>query len=74
MELFSAYDVRIKNYHHIFNNTITLYQQAASFFLTVCGKEWPELESLKAKERVNQMEKLTLRTKTNPTPKHDVNA
>ena len=74
MKIFSAYDVQIKDYHHIFSQTIKLYQQAVSFFLGVCEKEWGALEPLKAKERNNHVERLTLSTKKNPYPKYDFNA
>ena len=74
MELYSAYNVGIKDYHHIFDHTVKLYQQAVSFFLTVCEIEWVNLEPLTGKERCNRMERLTLRTKRNPDPKYDFNA
>lgn len=74
MELFSAYDIQIKDYHHIFKQTVMIYKRAVSFFLDICEKEWNILEPLKAKERNNMMERLTLETKNNPYPKYDFNA
>ncbi len=73
MELFSAYDVKIKYYHNIFKTTVKLYQQAVSFFLDICEKEWDILEPMKAKERNNQIERLILETKKNPYPKYNFN-
>ena len=74
MELYSAYDVQIKDYHHIFDHTVRLYQQAVSFFLNICEKEWNRLEPLKGKDRNNQIERLTLETKKNPDPKYSFNS
>ena len=74
MELYSAYDIQIKDYHHIFDHTVKLYQRTVSFFLDICDKEWDWLEQLKGKERNNQMERLTLETKRNPNPKYNFNS
>lgn len=74
MELYSTYDIQIKDYHHIFDNTVKLYHQAVSFFLDICDKEWDSLSQLNGKERCSHMDHLVLRTKKNPSPKYDFNA
>lgn len=74
MDLYSAYDIQIKDYHQIFDHTVKLYQHAVSFFLAICDKEWQDFVPLKGKQRTSYMEKLVLRTKKSPDPKYDFNS
>ena len=73
MNIFSSYKVKIKHYNHIFEQTVEIYRNAVSFFIDVCDKEWEILESLKSKEKLSYIEKLTLQTKKNQNPKYDFN-
>lgn len=73
MNIFSSYKVKIKHYNHIFEQTVGIYRNAVSFFIDVCDKEWGVLETLKSKEKLSYIEKLTLQTKKNQNPKYDFN-
>lgn len=73
MNIFSSYKVKIKNYNHIFEQTVEIYRNAVSFFIGVCDKEWEVLEPLKSKEKLSCIEKLTLQTKNNVNLKYDFN-
>ena len=73
MNIFSSYKVKIKHYNHIFEQTVEIYRNAVSFFIDVCNKEWSVLESLKSKEKLSYIEKITLITKAHPYVKYDFN-
>lgn len=73
MNIFSSYKVKIKHYNHIFEQTVEIYRNAVSFFIDVCDKEWETLDTLKSKEKLSCIEKLTLQTKENINPKYDFN-
>ena len=73
MELTSSYQVKILHYHHLFDETVTIYQKAVAFFLRVCEQHGSDLLLLKSKDRNNYLEKLTVKTKRNPNPKYDFN-
>lgn len=73
MNIFSSYKVKIKHYNHIFEQTVEIYRNAVSFFIDVCDKEWSVLESLKSKEKLSYIEKITLITKAHPYVKYDFN-
>lgn len=73
MNIFSSYKVKIKQYNHIFEQTVKIYRNAVSFFIDVCDKEWDVLEPLKNLERCRKIEELTLYTKKNQNPKYNFN-
>ena len=60
MNVISSYKVKIKDMNHCFNGTIYMYQEAISFFMDVCRKEWSLLQNLSSLKSVALMEKLTL--------------
>ncbi|MCD7996387.1 MAG: transposase [Clostridiales bacterium] len=74
MNIFSSYKVKIKHYNHIFEETVTIYRNAVSYFIDICDKEWNTLEPLKNLEKCREVERLTLSTKKNPEPKYDFNS
>ena len=74
MHIISSYKVKIKDFNHCFDETIHVYQEAVSFFMDVCQKEWKSFQGLSRNKAVALMEKLTLATKKRPTVKHDFNA
>lgn len=74
MHIISSYKVKIKDFNHCFDETIRVYQEAVSFFMDVCQKEWESFQGLSSREARSLMEKLTLVTKTRPTVKYDFNA
>ena len=52
MNITSMYSVKIKEYRHIFKESVEQYRSAADFFINVCLKEWDRItlfEGLKAK-------------------------
>ena len=74
MHIISSYKVKIKDFNHCFDETIHVYQEAVSFFMDICQKEWKSFQGLSRNKAVALMEKLTLATKKRPTVKHDFNA
>ena len=46
MNIISSYKVKIKDSNHGFDETIHIYQEAVSFFIDVCQKEWSSLQDL----------------------------
>lgn len=74
MHIISSYKVKIKDLNHCFDETIRVYQEAVSFFMDVCQKEWKSFQGLSSRETRSLMEKLTLVTKTRPIVKYDFNA
>lgn len=60
MNMISSYKVKIKDMNHCFNETIYMYQEAISFFMDVCQKEWGLFQNLSNIKSVALMEKLTL--------------
>lgn len=70
MNIISSYKVKIKNVNHCFDATVRIYQEAVSFFMDVCKKEWDECNGLNC----SKLEKLTLISKKRPTVPYDFNA
>lgn len=70
MEIISTYPVKIKEYSHIFRDTVLIYRNAVEFFTEVALNYWERFEPLKGTARVNLMEKLTVQTVKNPVPAH----
>ena len=73
MKIISSYKVKIKHYNSIFADTVSIFRKAVAFFIEVCDKEWDALKPLNGKDRNNLMERLTLTTAKNPSPKYDFN-
>ena len=40
MKIMSTYSVKIKEYNHIFKDTIRLYRRAVDFYIDVILNEW----------------------------------
>lgn len=40
MKCFSTYSIKIKDYNHIFKETVDIYRSAVDFFIHVCLMEW----------------------------------
>ena len=40
MDIISMYSVKIKEYNHIFKESIQIYRSAVNFFIDICLKEW----------------------------------
>ena len=73
MKITSSYAVKIRHYSNIFKQTVKKYQDAVSFFIDVCDREWDHFLPLRSKERCSLMEHLCLETKDNPSPKYSFN-
>lgn len=73
MNVISSYKVKIKDMNHCFNETIYMYQEAISFFMDVCQKEWSLLQNLSSIKSVAFMEKLTLVSEKRPSVPYDFN-
>lgn len=68
MNIFSMYSVKIKEYRHIFKESVKLYRSAVDFFIDVCLKEWDSFSSVvkSQSDYTKLMEILTIPT-TNRT-------
>lgn len=73
MNVISSYKVKIKDMNHCFNGTIYMYQEAISFFMDICQKEWSLLQNLSSLKSVALMEKLTLVSAKRPSVPYDFN-
>ena len=65
MEIVSSYSVRIKEYSHIFDDTIHIYRQAVSYLIQVLDLEWNTIKNLWGKNKNNYIEKLIHKTSNN---------
>jgi IS605 OrfB family transposase len=75
MDIFTAYDVKIKHYNHIFKDTVAVYRRAVDFLIAVCDAEWDTVLHLTGSHaRLNYMEAVVHRTKEHPVPKYDFDA
>ena len=74
MNITSMYSVKIKEYRHIFKESVEQYRSAADFFINVCLKEWDRItlfEGLKAKQSF--IETLTISTSKRPNVQYNFN-
>ena len=46
MDILSMYSVKIKEYRHIFKESLQIYHSAVDFFIDVCLKEWDSFSSI----------------------------
>ena len=71
MKINTMYSVKIKHYNSIFKQTVQIYRHAVDFFLDVALREWDAISSIKGfVNRKTVMEKLTVRTGRNKTPRY----
>ena len=63
MNIYSTYSVKIKEYRHVFKETVTVYRNAVDFFIEVCLNEWYDIFPFSSKSRFNHVEKLTHKNK-----------
>ena len=75
MDIISTYSVKIKEYRHIFKESLQIYRSAVDFFIDVCLKEWTFISVLKGlKMQQSYVESLTVPTKDRPKVSHNFNA
>ena len=72
MKLISTYGVKVKEYRHIFRDTIRVYRAAVDFFLMVCDQEWENVSKIKSSNcQMRYIEEFTHKTNKNPITKYD---
>ena len=72
MKMHSIYSVKIKEYRHIFKDTITIYRSAVDYLISVCLNEWDDISVINGdKVKQRYVEILTHTTKDNLNPKYD---
>ena len=60
MKLISTYSIKIKEYRHIFKETVNIYRHAVDFFLMVCDQEWVKISGIStSKYQMTFIEQLT---------------
>ena len=71
MKIMTSYSVKIKNFNHIFKETVELYRSAVDFFIDVINKEWNALAGLPGTGSTAPVEALTIVTSKRPMVKYD---
>ena len=74
MDIVSTYSVKIKDYNHVFKESIEQYRSAVKFFVDVCLKEWNELSLVNSNQyQQSYVESKTIITKNRKTVPYDFN-
>ena len=74
MNITSMYSVRIKEYRHIFKESVELYRSAVDFFIDVCLNEWGGITPIKGlKAKQSYVETLTVPTSGRPNVTYNFN-
>ncbi|MGN0672033.1 MAG: IS200/IS605 family accessory protein TnpB-related protein [Anaerovoracaceae bacterium] len=72
MHIYTTYGVRIKEYNHIFKDTVSVYRNAVDYLINVCDENWDRLLQIEdAHNKQRYIETLIHATKTNPEPLYD---
>lgn len=72
MKITSTYSIKIKQYNHIFKNTVVMYRSAVNFFINLCLNEWNEIAQIEFTNSKQQyVERLCHRTKNRTSVKYD---
>ena len=75
MKITSSYKVQIKQYRHIFDDTVRIYRDAVDFLISVCLENWNEISALDGMLlRKSYVENLIHKTKEHPHPKYEFDA
>lgn len=70
MKIIKTVKLKITSHTSIFNDTITIYNEALSLLIDIVNREYSSLLNLNVKERINHTEKLINRTSKNSNPKY----
>ena len=71
MRIYTSYSVKIRQYSHIFKDTLSIYRDAVDFLIGVCLSEWDDLSLIEADLlRRQYIELLCHETASNPNPKY----
>ena len=75
MNIFSMYSVKIKEYRHIFKESVEQYRSAVDFFIDVCIKEWDSFKDITSKQNIytKLMETYTIPTSKRPSVQYNFN-
>lgn len=71
MKIMTSYSVKIKNFNHIFKETVEIYRSAVDFFIDVINEEWNTLAGLPGTSSTAPVEALTIVTSKRPMVKYD---
>ena len=72
MKIVSMYSVKIKDYNHIFMDSVRVYREAVDWYIQVCLEEWDEIRLIDHPQaRMNYIQSITVSTKAHPSPKYD---
>ena len=71
MEIYTTYSVKIKNYSHIFKETVNVYRRAVDYLIAVCIDNWDAITACIGRKKLLYIESLTHATKGNPNPVYD---
>lgn len=71
MNIVKTAKCKILNYTSIFDDTVSIYRSALSFYIDICYKEWDYISNLKSKYRNNYIERITHKTSKSPDIKYD---
>ena len=64
MDIVSTYSIKIKEYNHLFKESIKQYRSAVKFFVDVCLREWNEISQISSPQcRNSYVESKTIITK-----------
>jgi IS605 OrfB family transposase len=70
MRIYSTYSVKIKDYNHIFKDTVAIYRDAVDFLIGVCLNEWDVIAGLGKHGQLAKVESLTHITNDNSIAKY----
>ena len=71
MKIVSTYSVKIKDYNHIFDETVSIYRKVVDYFINVCICEWENVSKINSNHYKQQhIELLCHTTKDNPDVKY----
>ena len=71
MKIFSTYSVKIKDYNHIFDETVSIYRKVVDYFINVCVCEWENVSKIDSNHYKQQyIESLCHMTKDNYNVKY----
>ena len=71
MNIVKTAKCKILNYTSIFDDTVSIYRSALSFYIDICYKEWDYISNLKSKYRNNYIERITHKTSKSPDVKYN---
>ena len=72
MQIYTTYKVKIKQYSHIFKDTVAVYRNAVDYLIDVCNANWSELSQIDGSlNKQRYIETMIHATKDNPSPIYD---